>query len=193
MDFVNFHIAYLLTKHECVTIPDFGAFVASKVNDDKSKKRRFISPPGRYSLIFNPEFIQDDGLLAGSIAKEKNISHEEALHLIDDYVDELVSNLIKGKTIAFPWIGEICLSDDRKILFTPAKNPSCNASVCGLVNVSFPYLSEISKNKSAIQRKKIHKWPLFYVVLAGFVALLVLLIYFLIFKVFGENLLSFPV
>lgn len=191
MDFINFHIAYLLTKHECVIIPDFGAFVVSKVQDDRSKRRGFISPPVKNFLTFNPEIIQDDGLLVHSIAKEKNVDYAEALRLVYEYVDSLVDSLMKGQTVQFPWIGKIQLSDDRKILFTPAKNLSCNASNCGLANLNFPCLSEASEDGFIEKRKKIYKRPVFYVILSVIVLLSALLIIFLISKPLKKNLLSF--
>ena len=178
MDFINFHIAYLLTNHECVIIPDFGAFVVSKKTDEKSNKRGFISPPDSYSLTFNPEIIEDDGLLVQSVAKEKHIDYEEALRLVYEYVDSLVNALREGQAVQFPWIGKIHLSDDRKIVFTPAKNLSCNASNCGLVNLNFPYLADEPEEKSAEKHKKIYKRPIFYVVLSAIVLLLVALFIF---------------
>jgi len=180
MDFINFHIAYLLTNHECVIIPDFGAFVVSKKITEKSNKRGFISPPASYSLTFNPEIIQDDGLLVHSIAKGKGIDYPEALRLIYDYVDSLVNTLREGQAVQFPWIGKIHLSDDRKIVFTPAKNLSCNASNCGLVNLNFPYLTEeAAKEEFAEKPKKIYKRPVFYVILTAIVLLLFALFIFL--------------
>jgi len=192
VDFINFHIAYLLTKHECVIIPDFGAFVVSKVKEDKSNKHGFISPPANHSLTFNPEMIQDDGLLVHSIAKEKNIDYPEALRLVYEYVDSLVNTLRKGQAVQFPWIGKIHLSNDRKIVFTPAKNLSCNASNCGLVNLNFPYLTETAEEESMGKRKKKYKRPMFYILLAAIVLLLVALFIFLIPKFSDNNWFSFP-
>ncbi|MDR1633281.1 MAG: SPOR domain-containing protein [Dysgonamonadaceae bacterium] len=166
MDFINFHIAYLLTKHKQVIIPDFGAFVVSKVNENKLNRQGMISPPIKYSLSFNPEIIKDDGLLVHSIAKEKNISDEEALRLVYEYVDSLVNDLRTGEIIQFPWIGKIHLSDNRKIVFTPALNLSCNASNCGLVNLNFPYLDEGLEDDSVNKRKKNRKRPIFYIIIA---------------------------
>lgn len=166
MDFIKFHIAYLLTKHKHVIVPDFGAFIVTKVKEDKLNKRGMISPPVKYSLSFNPEFIKDDGLLVHSIAKEKNISNEEALRLVYEYVDSLVDDLRRGQTIQFPWIGKIHLSEDRKIVFTPVLNLSCNASNCGFVNLSFPYLSEISEDDFTDKSKKDHKRPLAFLIIA---------------------------
>ncbi|MDR2690763.1 MAG: SPOR domain-containing protein [Dysgonamonadaceae bacterium] len=166
MDFINFHIAYLLTKHKHVIIPDFGAFIVSKRKEDKPDRRGMISPPVKYSLSFNPEMIKDDGLLVHSIAKEKNIDSGEALRLVYEYVDSLVDDLRTGKTIQFPWIGKIHLSEDRKIVFTPELNLSCNASGCGLVDLNFPSLNEISEDDFAGQRKKNCKRPLVGVIIA---------------------------
>jgi len=180
VDFINFHIAYLLTKHECVIIPDFGAFVVSKAKEDAEKKKGFISPPANNYLIFNPEIIQDDGLLVHSVAKEKSISDAEALRLVNDYVDGLVNDLRKGQTVQFPWIGKIHLSDDRKIVFTSANNLSCNASNCGLVNFNFPYLTETAEDEFVVEkRKKINKRPILYTILALIILLLVALFIFL--------------
>ena len=174
MDFINFHIAYLLTKHKQVIIPDFGAFVVFKIQDNQENRKGILSPPGKYSLIFNPEIIKDDGLLVHSIAKEKNISGGEALRLVYEYVDSLVDNLRAGQTVRFPWIGKIHLSGNRKIVFTPALNLSCNASSCGLVNFSFPYLNENSEDATAGKRKKNRRRTAVYIMIAVTVLLSVL-------------------
>ena len=192
MDFINFHISYLLTNHECVIIPDFGAFVVSKKTDEKSNKRGLISPPASYSLTFNPEIIQDDGLLVRSVAKEKHIDYEEALRMVHDYADNLVNVLREGQAVQFPWIGKIHLSDDRKIVFIPAKSLSCNASNCGLVNLSFPYLTDEPEEKSVGKQKKIYKRPIFYIILAAIVLLLVGLFIFLFPNFLDKTRFSLP-
>jgi nucleoid DNA-binding protein len=192
MDIINFHIAYLLTKHDRVIIPDFGAFVVSKRKDNPSR-RNFISHPVNYSLTFNPEIIRDDGLLVHSIAKEKNVDYTEALRLVYEYVDSLVDDLRNGQIVQFPWVGKIHLSVDRKILFTPAKNLSCNAESCGLVNLNFPYLNEFEEDESTRKRKKIYKRPVFYIIFAVIVLLLVLSAVFLISKPLNNLLPHLPV
>jgi nucleoid DNA-binding protein len=190
VDFINFHIAYLLTKHECVIIPDFGAFVVLKVQDDPSKRRGFILPPIKYYLTFNPEIIQDDGLLVHSIEKEKNTSYTEALHLVNEFVNGLVEDLRTGQMVQFPWIGKIHLSNERKIVFTPAKNLSCNASNCGLENLNFPYLNDVSENKFIKKHKKQTKRLIFYIILAVIILLSALLFIFLFSKPLDKNLFS---
>jgi len=198
VDFINFHIAYLLTKHECVTIPDFGAFVVSQGKEDVPRQRGFLSPPANRSLTFNPEIIQDDGLLVRSVAKEKSVSYTEALRLINDYVDKLVNALRKGETVQFSWVGKISLSYNRKIVFTPARSLSCNASNCGLVNLNFPSLTEPETDESTEKRRKrkrkTYKRPVFPIILAviAIVLLLVGLFVFLVSKPLNKNWFSLP-
>ncbi|MDR0769321.1 MAG: hypothetical protein LBE71_05405 [Dysgonamonadaceae bacterium] len=174
MNSVNFHLAYLLSKHDRVIIPDFGAFVISP-KKDSMPRRNFIPQPVNYSLTFDPQIICDDGLLVGSIAKEKGIGNGEALRLVHEYVDGLVEMLRGGQAVNFPCIGTIHLSSDRKIVFTPAKNLSCNAASCGLVHLSFPCLNEVEERILAKKRKKIYRRPVFYIVLSAVVLLLILL------------------
>jgi nucleoid DNA-binding protein len=157
MDFINFHIAYLLAKHKQVIIPDFGAFVVSPVQENQSDRRTTIPLPVKYTLSFNPEIIKNDGLLVHSIAKEQSIGEEEALRLVYEYIDKLVNELRVGQTIQFPWIGKIYISSDRKIVFIPTLYLSCNAATCGLADLDFPYLSESSED-APTKRKKSRKW-----------------------------------
>ena len=184
MNFINFHIAYLLTEHDRVVIPDFGAFIVSERKDCTSKRQNFIAPPANYSLTFNPNIIRDDGALVRSVAKEKNVDYGDALHLIYEYVDRLVDDLRSGQIVQLPCIGKIHLSVDRKIVFTPARNLSCNAANCGLVGLYFPSLNESLADESTRKRKKIYRRPVFYIILAAIVLLLVLAAAFFYFKAF---------
>ena len=182
MEFINFHIAYLLTKHERVIIPDFGAFIVTKMMEG----RRVFSPPAVCSLTFSPDVIQDDGLLVGSIAQEKSISYSEALHLVYNYVDDMVRVLREGQAIHLHWIGRIYLSDDRKIIFTPATNLSCNASNCGLAKIHFPTLTD--ENTLVKITKKTYEKPQAYnIVLVVVVLLLTVLFIFLFLSFLNKN------
>ena len=128
---MNFHIAYLLTKHECLIIPGFGAFIASSTEIDATKEKRLMRFPVQ-SLGFNPEIRHNDGLLANSLCKGESISYQTACSEIRSYVNLLNSRLAEGKTVIIHWVGQLSLSDDRKIVFTPSSRLSCNANYFGL-------------------------------------------------------------
>ncbi|MDR1763725.1 MAG: hypothetical protein LBR64_07230 [Dysgonamonadaceae bacterium] len=140
---INFHIAYLLSEHECVVIPDFGAFIVSHFESAKPNQWGILAPPD-YSLSFNSEIRHNDGLLINSLALEKGISYGEAALLVGDFVKTLKNLLANGQTITLPFVGSLVLSLEDKILFKPATNLSCNAGNFGLTNF---YLSRIKELK----------------------------------------------
>jgi hypothetical protein len=138
---VNFHIAFLLTSHECVVIPDFGAFVVSHFDHEKENKWGLIYPPLSF-LSFNPEIRHNDGLLVNSLVAEKNISYAEAATQVSDYVKSLNKWLDDGQIFTIPFVGSLTLSIERKIIFKPATNLSCNASMFGFANFTFAKLRD---------------------------------------------------
>jgi nucleoid DNA-binding protein len=128
---INFHIAYLLTKHECVVIPGFGALITSYIPASKKELGEMFSPPARL-LSFNPEIKQNDGLLVHFISAVKKIPYREADSLVGQYVNQFNGRLCAGKNVSLPWTGSFLLSSGDKIIFTPAAALSCNAANFGL-------------------------------------------------------------
>jgi len=148
MQNMNFYIAYLLTKHECVIIQGFGAFIVSKTPPTEAQKEALLCPP-TYSLGFNPEIRHNDGLLANAIAKGEKISYKESCLQISQYVDFLNRQLIEQNKVQILWIGSLSLSEERKIVFTPSIHPSCNALHFGLNNF---YMSTLHELEDSIER-----------------------------------------
>ncbi|GHT38873.1 hypothetical protein AGMMS49593_09020 [Endomicrobiia bacterium] len=116
--------------------------MVSFVTENKSQEESILCPPAFFQG-FNPEIKHNDGLLANSIAKEKNISYREALLLINQYVAQLWLSLNKHETVQLPWIGELSLSKEHKISFSPAHNLSCNAAYYGFTDIQLPYLKKL--------------------------------------------------
>jgi nucleoid DNA-binding protein len=141
---LNFHIAFLLTKHECVIIPGFGAFIVSDNNKKRADGRNVLPPPESF-LSFNSEITHNDGLLANSVAREKNCGFSEAMTYIQSYSDDLHTKLIAGETVQLPWVGRLAISKEGKIIFTAAPNQSCNADFYGFTGVRLPRLIELEK------------------------------------------------
>ena len=144
MQDIHFHIAYLLTKHECVVIPDFGAFIVSPVISEKSKVYGVFSPPSHF-LGFNSDIRHNDGLLAHSVAKDKHISYKEACKVIRDFVDLVKNQLSECKPVDFPWIGRFVLSSEQKLIFRPSGRLSCNASDLGFSKFHLTCLKDLEE------------------------------------------------
>jgi len=112
------YISDLLYRYECVTIPEFGAFltqhVSAIIDDDKNA---FHAP--KKMVSFNEQIQQNDGLLAHYIADVEKIPFEVANKKITKRVKLLKTYLTEGETLTFKNIGEIVFNNEGKILFEP--------------------------------------------------------------------------
>jgi nucleoid DNA-binding protein len=154
---IDFHIAYMLTKHECVIIPGFGAFVVSRIPASRKEIQGGFTPPTQF-LGFNPEIKHNDGLLASSYSVIKNISYEEADAIVRKYSDRLYKQLYDYKYVNIKWLGKLSLSLGNKIIFEPDVNLSCNAINFGLDTLVLPYLKDLKKhdkNNSTEKNKEV--------------------------------------
>ena len=112
------YISDLLYRYECVTIPEFGAFLTQRVSatiDDASNS--FHAP--KKVVSFNEQIQKNDGLLAHYIADVEKISFQVANKKITKRVKLLKSYLTQGETLTFKNIGEIVFNNEGKILFEP--------------------------------------------------------------------------
>jgi len=159
MSSIPFHIAYLLTRHECVIVPDLGAFIVFPSDKEKTNRCEIFSPPEN-SLQFSHKIKYNDGLLANSIAKECSCSDEEANALIAQYVAAISHSLSEGEKVEIPKVG-ILYSNDNTPLFQPDKMLSCNAGSYGLTEFSLPPLNDLSSqtNISAKENKESNLTP----------------------------------
>jgi hypothetical protein len=153
MQNISFYIAYLLTRRECVIVPGFGAFVASGAETDLFRNETLFTVSSAL-LGFNPDIRHNDGLLANAIAKGEKMSYQEACLQIRMYVDLLNTRLDIQRNVLIPWVGNLTLSSENKILFTPAPQLSCNAASFGLQAISIPTLSELEAIARVRRRKK---------------------------------------
>jgi hypothetical protein len=143
MQLISSHIAYLLTRHECVIVPGLGAFVVSDPEESKSKKEGLLCPPAKF-LGFNPDIRHNDGLLANAIARTQRIPYKDACLQITRYVGLITDQMEKRIPSQLPWIGRLELSPEHKYLFTPAYHLSCNAHIFGMNNFYLPTIHELT-------------------------------------------------
>lgn len=74
-DLLSQHIITLLRRHDCVIVPGVGAFVATC--ESATLSGDVLAPPSR-RVVFNPDLLHDDGLLASSYARRMKIPFEHA-------------------------------------------------------------------------------------------------------------------
>ena len=113
------YISDLLYRYDCVTIPEFGAFLTNRVSAKIYESTHAFYPPKKV-LSFNEQLQHNDGLLASYITEIEKIPYEVALQKINKHVKSIKSYLIEGETLNFQNIGELMLNTEGKIIFEPS-------------------------------------------------------------------------
>ena len=124
------YIKELLYKHECVTVPSFGAFLTRSINVLIQPDTGLIFPPKK-EVSFNSLLSSNDGILAHYIAQKENMSFEQALRRIEKEVISWKQRLITQQLL-FPGIGEMRLNSQKKITFYPDGKINFDLSSFGL-------------------------------------------------------------
>ena len=131
------YISDLLYRYECVTLPNFGAFlshpISARINEGTSS---FY--PQQKQLSFNVQLKSNDGLLASYISDVENISFEVAARKIENQVSQLKLRLEKGETVEFKHIGELISSDEGNLSFIPSDNLNYMTEAFGLASFVSP-------------------------------------------------------
>ncbi|MEZ4801623.1 MAG: SPOR domain-containing protein [Gelidibacter sp.] len=113
------YISDLLYRYDCVTIPEFGAFLTHRVSAKVHESTHAFYPPKK-ALSFNEQLQHNDGLLSSYIAEIEKIPYETALQKINKHVKSIKSYLVQGETLTFQNIGELLLNKEGKIIFEPS-------------------------------------------------------------------------
>src|SRR5690606_16227907 len=113
------YISDLLYRYECVTVPDFGAFLTRKISASIDNSNNTFYPPKKV-VSFNEQIQKNDGLLAHYIADVEKIPFETAVQKIETRVKSLKDSLTQGKTVSFHNIGNITFNNEGKIQFEPS-------------------------------------------------------------------------
>ncbi|WP_452225518.1 HU domain-containing protein [Lacinutrix chionoecetis] len=131
------YISDLLYRYECVTVPEFGAFLSQRVPAVLHESTNAFYPPKK-KLSFNEQIQTNDGLLAHYVADVEKIPFEAATRKIAKRVKSLKSYLTEGETLSFENIGELKLNNEGKIEFNPSYNLNYLTDAFGLSQLVSP-------------------------------------------------------
>ena len=134
------YISDLLYRYECVTVPNFGAFLSQRVPATVHETTNAWDPPKK-SLAFNEQIQTNDGLLVSYIADVEKIPFEAASLKIEKRVKSLKSCLTQGETLAFKNIGDLKLNTEGKIEFSPSYHLNYLTDAFGLAQYTSPKIS----------------------------------------------------
>ena len=142
---ISYHIFNLLQEHDCVIVPNFGAFVARNISAKISRDGSRIYPPNK-EITFNKSLIKSDGLLINEISSNENISYEVANDKLNNWVVKSHKKISKQGYIEIKNIGSISLQND-KYIFTPSQNSIFLKSSYGLNSINS---NEIKRSTNSI-------------------------------------------
>lgn len=128
---LEIYISDLLYRYECVTVPNFGAFLTHAISAKVNETSNAFYPPKKV-VSFNEQLQNNDGLLANYIAEIEKIPYETAVKKITKRTKSLKSYLIQGETLTFENIGEMLLNQEGKILFEPVDHLNYLTDAFGL-------------------------------------------------------------
>lgn len=128
---IDNHIAQLLYRFQCVTVPGFGAFLTQILSAEVNQFNNTFLPP-RKVISFNALLKNNDGLLANHIAESNNISYEVAVMLIENAVADWKQTLANNKSTVLEKVGVLTVNKNGNLVFEPAKDSNFLATSFGL-------------------------------------------------------------
>ncbi|HAB28502.1 MAG TPA: SPOR domain-containing protein [Xanthomarina gelatinilytica] len=143
------YISDLLYRYECVTVPEFGAFLTQRVSATIHESTNAFYPPKK-KLSFNEQIQANDGILTHYIADVEKIPFEEASKKNEKRVKSLKSYLTQGETISFENIGDLTLNNEGKIIFEPSYHLNYLTDAFGLSQFVSPSVNR-EVYKEAVQ------------------------------------------
>lgn len=136
------HIRYLLTQHDCVIVPGWGALVVQHECASFDLDNNIVTPPRRW-ISFNPLLAHSDGVLAHSIMRERACTYEQAMAVIDEQVVEWRECVLRDGKVMWDKIGTFTKQDDTTMIFAEADDVEVLASISLLQSLSMPLLSQL--------------------------------------------------
>lgn len=142
------HIEFLMTRHDCVVIPDWGAFIANYGVARYDEGNSVMERPQRI-IGFNASLTHNDGLLVHSLMRREGMDYRQAMRFIDDSVASFRKQLMAKREVSVGRLGYFCRSKDHSVEFVPQGHATRYDQFFGLDNVNVKTV-EVLEREAAI-------------------------------------------
>ena len=116
------YLKELLNDNECVIIPEFGAFISKRHSATIDYANHTFIPPFK-EIVFNNKLTNNDEILVDFISKKENISKEDSLTKIQNFVNQtaaildvnneyVMEGLGKMRKFGNDYVFEVCHSEN---------------------------------------------------------------------------------
>ncbi len=109
-------ITELLLDHDCVIVPEFGAFISKETPAMLDYVTHRLTPPSK-EVRFNGQLITDDGMLIGYVAKQQGISMTEAAKQVHDFAMRSLAVVEASGVLRLDGMGVLSRVTDRDYVF----------------------------------------------------------------------------
>lgn len=109
-------ITELLLDHDCVIVPEFGAFISKETPATLDYVTHRLTPPSK-EVRFNGQLITDDGLLIGYVAKQQGINMTEAAKQVHDFAMQSLAVVEASGVLRLDGMGVLSRVTDRDYVF----------------------------------------------------------------------------
>jgi hypothetical protein len=139
------HIEYLVTLHDCVVVPGWGAFIANYSASSYDAEAGMMSHPRR-SIGFNASVSHNDGLLAQSLVRREGINYNEAMKFIADSVTTFRQQLAMDCEVSMGRLGYFRRNEGRFIEFVPFYHSDGTDQFFGLNDMEIKDVTALEKD-----------------------------------------------
>lgn len=158
MENLERHILHLITRHNCVILPGFGAFLAQNVSAHYNADEQMFIPPHR-TICFNPQITIDDALLVSSYITSENKSYDEARNIVTNEIASLRRTLSRNSEVQLGNLGTFQMDLKGDIRFIANDNGIDDPHNFGFEPLSVSLLRNIEETITIpIERHKISKY-----------------------------------
>ena len=108
----------MFLDYDCVIIPGLGGFVCNERTAWYDEDKEEMVPPSR-DVLFSPNLVHNDGLLAQEIMRAKGLAYSDAMKLVESEATNMIEELKSGRPIEIPRVGRLYTGEDGVVRFLP--------------------------------------------------------------------------
>lgn len=137
----------LILTNDAVTLPGIGTFVAELTGATFSDKGYTINPPYRRLSFTQRE--GSDTLLADIYARSNDISYEDSLRILTEFLGTLKTELTARKSVLFPGLGRLRATRENNFFFIADEDLDIYPDGFGLEPISLKTHEETEEEVTA--------------------------------------------
>lgn len=151
------YLKELLNDNECVIIPEFGAFISKRHSATIDYANHRFMPPYK-EIVFNNKLNNNDDVLVNFISSKEDISKEDALNKIRDFVNQSVAILDVNSELELTYFGKL-ISINGNYIFNANEDVNVLGDSFGLTEFNFQPIFrtetyQIIKEKIIVEQKE---------------------------------------